>query len=478
MQPRSSPRPSIRSGVVSRHKKIIAASIAFAIGIVSAWFVRKSVLYEHTEDAQIEGQIVPLSARVNGQLERVNVVEGQLVHAGDVLAVMDQKEYTIAVYKALASLADANATTAGLYFDAAITVNSAYGRLNAAQAAVKNANDQVAAMQNKLQADAAVLEQVQANFPRATFQEKQAALNLVLAVIAADQMEFRQAQEKLTQATTNLKSAQTAPQQVSLAKANAQVAESHILERKAQVDQAQLNLSNTIIRSPITGIVVKRRVERGQNVNIGQELIDVVSLDDVWITANFKEKQLSRIRSGQPVDIKVDAYGRTWKGHVTNLGACAKSAPGKQVKIASLVPVRIDFDRRNTQDFNADDLLKPGLSVETEVRVRWLPGSRTSNADGRSTVKLDGVKGGVLGLNVVCAETEREALRVQAPGELVRRLVGAGHLPDGVPSTDDAIDQLGRPPEPTRYVPGSWPRSIAAAPARLRELLEAMVAEV
>jgi membrane fusion protein (multidrug efflux system) len=398
MQPRSSPPPSIsRGGIVSRRKKIIAASIAFVIGIVSAWFVGRSVLYEHTEDAQIDGRIMPLSARINGQVEQVNVVEGQLVHAGEVLAVMDQKEYTIAVYKALASLADANATTAGVYFDAAITITSAYGHLKSAQAAVKNANDQVAAAEAKLQADAAVLEQVQTNSPRATFQEKQAAVNLVLAVIAADQVEFRQAQEKLAQATTNLKSAQTAPQQVSLAKANAQAAESHILERKAQVDQAQLNLSYTIIRSPITGIVVKRRVERGQIVNIGQELIDVVSLDDVWITANFQEKQLSHIRSGQPVEIKVDAYGRIWKGHVTNLGACARSAPGKQVKIASLVPIRIDFDRRDTQEFNADDLLKPGLSVETEVRVRWLPGNRQSNVDGRPTVKLsvDGVKGGV-----------------------------------------------------------------------------------
>ena len=84
----------------------------------------------------------------------------------------------------------------------------------------------------------------------------------------------------------------------------------------------------------------------------------------------------------------------------------------------------------------------------------------------------------MLGVNVVCAETEKEALRVQAPGELVRRLAGAGHLPNGVPSAADAIDQLGGPPDSTRYVPGSWPRSLAAAPARLRELLEAMVAEV
>jgi membrane fusion protein (multidrug efflux system) len=381
MQPPSSLRPLITSrGLTLRSKrnKTLAASLAFVIGIVSAWFIHKSILYETTENAHIEGRIVPLSARISGQVERVNVVEGQLVHAGEVLAAMDQNECTIAVYKALASLADANAITAGLYFDAAITVTSAYGRLNAAQAEVKSAKGQVAAAEHKLQADAALLEQVQTTFFRATSQEKQVAVKLLIAATAADQVEFRRAQEKLAQATMNLRSAQTAPQQVSLAGSNAQAAESHILERKAQVDQAQLNLSYTIIRSPITGIVVKRRVERGQNVNIGQELIDIVSLDDVWITANFKENQLGHLRPGQPVEIKVDAYNRKWKGHVTNLGGCA-SATGKQVKIGSIVPVRIDFDRRETPDFNADDLLKPGLSVETEVKVRWLSRTQTSS---------------------------------------------------------------------------------------------------
>ena len=109
------------------------------IAIVSAWFIRDSILYEHTDDAQIDGHVMPLSARISGQVERINVVEGQLVHAADILAVIDQREYSIAVYKALANLAYAEATTASLYFNAAITVKSAYGGLNWAQAFVKNA---------------------------------------------------------------------------------------------------------------------------------------------------------------------------------------------------------------------------------------------------------------------------------------------------------------------------------------------------
>jgi membrane fusion protein (multidrug efflux system) len=125
--------------------------------------------------------------------------------------------------------------------------------------------------------------------------------------------------------------------------------------------------------------VGKRNVEVGQNVSVGQELVDIVPLDDVWVTANFKETQLEHMRPGQHVKIKVDAYGRVWYGHVTNMGGGTGSifsllppenATGNYVKVVQRVPVRIDFDRSVGQDFNAEGLLKPGLSVEPDVRVR------------------------------------------------------------------------------------------------------------
>ena len=134
-----------------------------------------------------------------------------------------------------------------------------------------------------------------------------------------------------------------------------------------------------MIRSPVTGIVGKRNVEVGQNVSVGQELVDVVPLDDVWVTANFKETQLEHMRPGQPVKIKVDAYGRTWSGRVTNMGGGTGSvfsllppenATGNYVKVVQRVPVRIDFDHPAGQDFNAEGMLKPGLSVVPDVRVR------------------------------------------------------------------------------------------------------------
>ena len=382
VQLQNSPRLSIAQWVrdiVLQRKRLLVVSLSILVAMPAVWLIRDSVLYERTDDAQIDGDIVPLSARINGHVQQVDVIEGQMVHAGDVLAVLDQKEYGIAVYQATANLTYAVNTAASLYYSAAITVTTVYGRLTSAQSAAKNAKAKVAAAENKLRADVALLRQVQAN---------EAQLTLVEAIVAADQQALLETKKELVQASSNLRNAQTAPEQASLAKVRAQAADSQVLQCKAHLEQAQLNLGNTIIRSPVTGIVGKRRIEAGQNVSVGQELMDVVSLDDVWITANFKQTQLLHLRPGQPVEIKVDAYGRKWRGHVTNLGGGVSSSlnatPPKNeianhVKVMSRVPVRIDFDRPESQGFNAEDLLKPGLSVEPKVRVRWLPQTRQLN---------------------------------------------------------------------------------------------------
>ena len=140
-----------------------------------------------------------------------------------------------------------------------------------------------------------------------------------------------------------------------------------------------LDLSYTKIVAPVSGVIVNKTVEVGQRLQPGEDVLDISQIDDIWITANFKETQLARMRQGQPVEIKVDAYGRTWKAHITNLGGGTGSvfsllppenATGNYVKVVQRVPVRIDFDRTPGQEFNADGLLKPGLSVEPEVRVR------------------------------------------------------------------------------------------------------------
>jgi membrane fusion protein, multidrug efflux system len=387
-----------------------AAVLLLAVVIIGGGlFVRNSLAWESTDDAQVNGHIMPLSARINGYVLEVPVIEGQLVHAGDVLVAIDPKDYRIAVEQAQATFADSQASASSSRFNVPITSVTTQSNLDSADTAVLNAEAGLNAAKQNFESAQALLEQAEANAARsdadlvryeqlvakedishqqydqavaAAKANRSGAVSASASVQAAEQA-VRQAQGKLMQARADLRSAQTAPQQVSMTRAKADAADAQARERKAQLDQAELNLSYAVVRSPVTGIIGKKTVEVGQNVGIGQELVEVVPLDDVWVTGNFKETQLAHMRPGQPVEVKVDAYGRTWKAHVTNLGAGAGSvfsllppenATGNYVKVVQRVPVRIDFDRvsdRNPgSDFNAEGSLKPGLSVEPEVRVR------------------------------------------------------------------------------------------------------------
>jgi membrane fusion protein (multidrug efflux system) len=391
-------------GLLQDHPAIILA-IFLAVLLGGGYFIRNALVYEGTDDAQVDGHVMPLSARINGYVHGVPVIEGQVVHAGDVLVTIDPKDYKIAMDQAQAAFADAQASAASSRFNIPITSVTTRSNLDSAGTAVVNAQAGVKAAEHYLESAKAAWEQAEANSTKsaadlvryerlvakedisrqqydaalaASTADRAAVASAAAGVQAADQS-VQQAQGKLLQASDDLRSAQTAPQQVSLIRARADAADAQVLLRKAQLAQTELNLSYTVIRSPVTGIIGKRTVEVGQNVSIGQELVDVVPLDDVWVTANFKETQLAHVRQGQPVEIKVDAYGRTWKAHVTNLGGGTGSvfsllppenATGNYVKVVQRVPVRIDFDHPAGPDFNAEGLLKPGLSVEPDVRVR------------------------------------------------------------------------------------------------------------
>jgi membrane fusion protein (multidrug efflux system) len=391
-------------GLLKDHPRLILV-ILLVVLVGAGYLVRSAFLEEDTDDAQINGHIMPLSSRINGYVLEVPVIEGQLVHSGDVLVTIDPKDYKIARDQAQATFADAQASAAGSLFNVPITSVSTQSILHSAGTAVVNAQAGLKAVEQNSESAKATLDQAEANSKRsdadllryeqlvakedisrqqydaavARARADRAAVASATAGVQAAEQAVRQAQGKLLQSDDDLRSAQTAPQQVSMTRARADAAAAQVLQRKAQLDQAELNISYTVILSPVTGIVGKRSVEVGQNVGIGQELVEVVPLDDVWVTANFKETQLAHMRPGQPVDVKVDAYGRTWKGHLTNLGAGAGSvysllppenATGNYVKVVQRVPVRIDFDRPAGKDFNAEGLLKPGLSVVPDVRVR------------------------------------------------------------------------------------------------------------
>jgi membrane fusion protein, multidrug efflux system len=386
-------------------KALFVVVAMLAILIIAGYLVRNAFLYEDTDDAQVDGHVMPLSARINGQVMKVNFVEGQLVHEGDLLVIIDPADFKIAVVQAEAALADAQASATSSRWNVPITSVTVQSGLDSAQTAVVNAEAGLRAAEHNHESTKASLTQAEANAAKsdadlerakqlvakedisrqqfdqavASATANRAGVASADAAVKGAEQAVRQAEGKLLQAKADLRSAQTAPQHVSLIRAQADAADAQVEQRRAQLAQAQLNFSYTIIRSPVTGIIGKKSAEVGQNVSIGQEMLEVVPLNDIWVTANFKETQLEHMRPGQPVKINVDAYGRTWSGHVTNMGGGTGSvfsllppenATGNYVKVVQRVPVRIDFDRTAGQDFNAEGMLKPGLSVVPDVRVR------------------------------------------------------------------------------------------------------------
>jgi len=202
-----------------------------------------------------------------------------------------------------------------------------------------------------------------------------AAVNAARATAGGAEHEISQAQSKLATSEANLRSAATAPQQVASIKSRAQSAQALAQQKKAELDTAEQNLAYTRIVAPVNGVVSNRTVEVGQNVQIGGELMKIINLDDIWVTANFKETQLRHMRAGQEATIAVDAYGRKYKGHVQSIAGASgalfsllppENATGNYVKVVQRVPVKITFDPGETKEH----ILRPGLSVEPKVWIR------------------------------------------------------------------------------------------------------------
>jgi membrane fusion protein (multidrug efflux system) len=185
----------------------------------------------------------------------------------------------------------------------------------------------------------------------------------------------REAEAGARSAQARLSQARTAPEQVAIVRSRAASAEAQVAQAQAAVERAKLDLEHVTIEAPVSGYVSKRTVEIGQVVQPGQPLLAVVPLDDIWVTANFKEVELRDIRPGQPVTIDVDAYGREYKGHVDSIAAATgarfsllppENATGNFVKVVQRVPVKIVFE----QGQDPDHLLRPGMSVVPTVRTK------------------------------------------------------------------------------------------------------------
>ena len=388
-------RPSRRRGILIA---VIAVLVVVAIGF---WW--RSTFSEDTDDAQINGHLIEVSARISGHVQKVYVNENEKVERGALIAELDPSDFQVALERAQGALASAEAAAAAANVKVPITTANTGSNLSSANADVAAAQAGLSQAEQQLDGARAKVAQAQANYKKAQsdldryrplvqkdviskqqFDAAVAAADAQKAAVAdahANQQAASDgvsaAREKLNQAQAMQEYAKTGPKQVEAESARARQAVAQVKEAQAALDQAKLNLSYTRIYAPVTGIITKKSIEVDENVSAGQNLLTLVSLEDLWVTANFKETQLANMRAGQSVDIHVDATGKDYNGHVTQVGGATGSvlslfppenATGNYVKVVQRVPVRIDFTNLAKEDPN--HVLRPGFSVEPKVWVK------------------------------------------------------------------------------------------------------------
>ena len=409
----SSKRPLPRRSRRSLARIIVPMLILLIL--VGGYFLWKHFdAYESTDDAQIDGHINAISARISGNVIQVLTDDEKYVKAGDVLVRIDPNDYQVAVAKAEADLADAEAALQGSRTDIPITSTNTASQLKTAHSGRTNANAGLVGAQRQLDAAQARLDtakaqvrEAAANYKKAgddvarykllvakdeisqqqydtsvstadaakaTLDARTAAVSEAEQNIKVAQSAVEEANTRIPQADASVQAAMTAPQQVAVSQSRAKSAQAQVAQRRALLDQAKLNLSYCTIVAPVSGIVGKKTVEVGQNISPGQQLMAVVPLDDIWVTANFKETQLRRMKPGQVVKFSVDAYSREYSGKVEGVGGASGSrfsllppenATGNYVKVVQRIPVRIDLEPGQ----NDDHRLRPGMSVDPKVYV-------------------------------------------------------------------------------------------------------------
>jgi membrane fusion protein (multidrug efflux system) len=386
-------------------RKFIIIAVIILLVIGAGIFYWRSTFTEDTDDAQVDGDLYQVSSRITGQVIKVYVDDNQQVKIGDPIAEIDPKDYQVAVEQAQANLASAQADAIQANVNVPITsvnvntsVSNTGSDVQGATAAVDQARKQAAAAEARVAAAKAnavkshldverytplvqkdVISKQQFDAAVATDASNQASVLEAEANQIASQAQVTQALQKLAQSRyTAAESVKNGPDQVRAQQAKANSAVATVKEQQAKLDQALLNLSYTHVTAPTTGIVNKKNVQVGANVSIGQDLLTIIPLTNLWVTANFKETQLAKMRPGQEVSIKVDALGgRKFHGKVTQIGGATGSklslfppenATGNYVKVVQRIPVRVDFT--NVQQEDGDFALRPGMSVTPEVKVK------------------------------------------------------------------------------------------------------------
>jgi membrane fusion protein, multidrug efflux system len=330
--------PSSRKGLNKKQRGGIVLLLLIIVGSVwgvHAWVMSKTHI--ETDDAFIDAHIHSISSRVPAMVKRVAVEDNQFVHKGDLLVELDDSDYRARVKTASASLGMARNETSGDYAQ----VESARATIGVARATLDQANLD--------------LKRGEALFAKEVIPKEQ--LDKLQTARRVAQMQLREAEEAENRAKALLGIAGNGSQ------------EARIAQRQGELESASLNLSYTKIFAPSDGYITKKSVEVGNYVQPGQALMALVTLQDAWITANYKESQLTDVRVGQKVDFSVDSYpGHVFHGSVESIMAGTgaafsllppENATGNYVKVIQRIPVRIAIDRGS----DPQHLLRVGMSV-------------------------------------------------------------------------------------------------------------------
>jgi len=386
-------------------RKFIVIAVVILLVVGGALFYWHSTYSEDTDDAQVDGDLFQVSSRVTGQVVQVYVKDNEPVKAGQPIAEIDPKDYQVAFDQAQANLASAEADYQQAHVNVPITSVSSSTQISTSGSDVTAAGASVAQAQKQVEAAEARVVQAKANALKAQLDVERytplvqkdviskqqydqavatagattAAVLEAQADVIAAQEAVRQAQQKVAQSKfMAVQSQKNGPEQVKAQQARADAMLAAVKQAQAKLEQARLNLSYCKIVAPTDGIVSKKNVDVGENVSIGQDLLTIVPLTNLWVTANFKETQLEKMRPKQDVEIEVDALGgRKFSGRITQIGGATGSrlslfppenATGNYVKVVQRIPVRIDFTDLDKEDPNHD--LRPGFSVTPIVTVK------------------------------------------------------------------------------------------------------------
>lgn len=379
---------------------IVAVILLALVGAGLGWYLY-SRGFEDTDDAQVDGHLNPISSRIDGTIKSAFVDDNQSVQRGEILVELDPRDYEVALEQAKAQADQAAAQLGASHPNLPITQITNRTDLASSRADVVNAEAALSAARHdfdtavaKLKEAQAVSERNQADFDRyktlfeknevsrAEYDQYRSIAAAQVQTVAANEsgvesarktVEQRQAQ--LDQQRSKYEQTETsAPLQVAIREADIKAQHANAEAAESFVEKARLNLAYCRIAAPVAGVITQRSAEVGAHISAGQQLMMIVQIDDLWATANFKETQLSRMHAGQKVRIAVDALHDTFDGTVESMPAVTGSrtsvlppenATGNYVKVIQRLPVRIRFNP-NQKDL---DKLRPGMSVETKVRL-------------------------------------------------------------------------------------------------------------